>query len=66
VFCRHYFTRPISETEKAKIDYFILTNLIRITAFAAMNEANQGLANKPSVVIKKLLKIGQEKCKYLK
>jgi len=64
-FFHHYFKRPISKIEKDKINYFILTNLIRITASTTMSEAKQGFKNKLTEVIKKLLRIGKEKCENL-
>jgi len=63
VFFQNYFSQPRTEEQEFKINYFILTNLIKI--IAATSEENKKLSNQPSIVMEKLIRIGEEKYKYL-
>lgn len=65
IFFQSYFFQPRTEEQEFKINYFILTNLIRIIAFAAMSEGSKGSSNEPSVVMEKLIRFGEEKYKNL-
>lgn len=66
IFFQNYFSQPITEEQEFKINYFVLTNLIRIIAFAAMSEGSQKLPNQSSIVMDKLIKFGEEKYLILK
>lgn len=59
VFFQNYFSQLRTEEQEFKINYFILTNLIRI--IAATSEENKKLSNQPSIVMEKLIRIGEEK-----
>jgi len=61
IFLKNYFSKPATEEQEFKINYFILTNLIRIIAFAAMSEGNKKIPSQSIVVMDKLMKIGEEK-----
>jgi len=61
IFFKNYFSQPMEKEQEFKINYFILTNLIRIIAFAAMSEGNKKLASQSAIVIDKLMKFGEEK-----
>lgn len=61
ILFQNYFSQPRTEEQEFKINYFILTNLIRIIAFAAMSEGSKKLSNQPSIVMEKLIRIGEEK-----
>jgi len=62
ILFQNYFSQRKSEEQEFKINYFILTNLIRIIAFAAMSEGSKKLPpNQPSIVMDKLIKFGEEK-----
>lgn len=65
IFSQNYFSKPTTEEQKFKINYFILTNLIRIIAFAAMSEGSKKLPNQSNIVMDKLIRFGEEKCKNL-
>jgi len=59
VFFQNYFSQPKTEEQEFKINYFILTNLIRI--IAATSEESKKLSNQPSIVMEKLIRFGEEK-----
>jgi len=59
VFFQNYFSQPKTEEQEFKINYFILTNLIRI--IAATSEESKKLPNQPSIVMEKLIRFGEEK-----
>jgi len=61
IFFQNYFSRPITKEEKFKINYFILTNLIRIIAFCAMSEESKNPPQQSSIIMDKLIKFGEEK-----
>jgi len=61
ILFQNYFSQPRTEEQEFKINYFILTNLIRIIAFAAMSEGSKKLSNQPSIVMEKLIRFGEEK-----
>jgi len=61
IFFQNYFSQLRTEEQEFKINYFILTNLIRIIAFAAMREGSKKLSNQPSIVMEKLIRFGEEK-----
>jgi thiamine kinase-like enzyme len=61
IFLKNYFSKPATKEQKFKINYFILTNLIRIIAFAAMSEGSKKIPSRSNVVMDKLIKIGEEK-----
>ena len=65
LFEQYYFNRPINKAEKIKINFFVLTNLIRIIVSAAMSEGDRGLTKKKNELVEKLLKIGEEKSNIL-
>jgi|GEM_PF-5216132 len=60
-FLKNYFFQPIIKGKESKINYFILTNLIRITAFAAMSEGSKKLPEQSNIVMEKLMSFGKEK-----
>lgn len=61
LFLKNYFLKKIKPEQIFKINYFILTNLIRIIAFAAMSEGDKKLPRQSSVVMDKLVRFGEEK-----
>ena len=61
IFLKNYFSQPKTKGQEFKINYFILTNLIRIIAFATMSEKNKKLPYQSSAVMKKLIRFGEEK-----
>lgn len=65
IFFQNYFSKPTTEEQKFKINYFVLTNLIRIIAFAAMSEGSKKLPNQSSIIMDKLIRFGEEKYKNL-
>ncbi len=60
-----FFKNYFSSIDEFKINYFILTNLIRITAFASISEGKLRTGNKLDPVMEKLLRFGKEKNKNL-
>jgi len=65
ILFQNYFSQSKTKEQKFKINYFILTNLIRIIAFAAMSEGSRKSSNQSSIVMEKLIRIGEEKHKNL-
>jgi len=65
-FFKNYFSQKIKPEQIFKINYFILINLIRIIAFAAMSEGDKKLPRQSSVVMDKLVRFGEEKYLILK
>lgn len=61
IFFQNYFSESKTEEQEFKINYFILTNLIRIIAFAAMSEGSKKLSDQRSIVMEKLIRFGEEK-----
>lgn len=59
VFFQNYFSQPRTEEQEFKINYFILTNLIRI--IAATSEESKEMPNQSSIVMEKLIRFGEEK-----
>lgn len=65
VFFQNYFSQSKTKEQEFKINYFILTNLIRIISFAAMSEGSKKSSNQSSIIMEKLIRIGEEKYKNL-
>lgn len=66
LFFQNYFSKPITKEQEFKIDYFILRNLIRIIASAAISEGGKKLPEQANVVMDKLIRLGEEKYLILK
>lgn len=61
IFLKNYFSQIITKEQELKINYYILTNLLRIIAFATMSEGKRKISNQSSVVMNKLMRFGEEK-----
>jgi len=61
IFFQNYFSQSIKKEQELKINYFVLKNLIRIIAFAAMSEGSKKPPDQSSIIMDKLIRFGEEK-----
>lgn len=65
LFCKNYFQRPVTETEKQRIHYYLLNNLTRIISYVALSESQYKKSADSNDLLEKLIKIGEEKLKNI-
>ena len=63
LFCRNYFNRDLSDSDKKIIYYYMLSNLCRIISYASMDGNKHKETMEANDLLEKLIKIGEEKIK---